>query len=218
MLFNFKKITMALASVAMIGGLAISIGRSNYQTEATFSGDTIVFLDKTSIIPSLGWWQTDSTYIHIWDGTVDIYQQMNKINNNLFSFTIASLQISRFTDDSRGFEFYVYDRSNQQNQTVFVGGSTMVTNEYNYFKITSANGGAKQTLSSLKAIDETKTSIFNLSCSSTSNEMQWALDQYGGLSSSDKTNVKTTYIVPETTTYFDRLDYLAIYHNKTRPV
>jgi len=221
MTLTIKKMTTALVTLVMIGGITLSIGtngaRSDYPLEASFSTDTTVYLDKTDIIPTLGWWSTDDTYINAYTGT-DNVTKMTKINNNIFSAVVTTAQINAFTSGAYGFEFYVYNKSAPQNMTVFVDGSYWKGTNYLYFKISSANDRSNQTMNWFEALDLSKNSISYLTCSSAGSDVQFALDRYSALTSGDQTTIKSTNVPSTSTTYFDRLDYMAVYFGKTRPI
>ncbi len=211
----FKKTTLALIGLACAAGVIFSVGmkatNSNVDVNATYGNETVrVYLDKTTTIAGLGWWETDSTFIHIWDGSTDTYQQMGKLSSTLFYYDIVGATWDLFTNDGRGVEFYVYDRGSLQNQTEFAGGFYLKSNELNYFKLNSANGSAKQTYSLLnKEVEEVRVEILSLTCSSTQSAVQTAVDHYQALRAQGKTNLNTWTVATGDVTYFQRLSYFA---------
>ncbi len=220
---TIKKISTTITTITLIGGVVFSAlinsAKEEVNLQADFSSDTTIYLDKTVTIDGLGWWKTDNTYVHIWSGS-DAYQLMDKINDDLFSYVIPSAIWSAFTNDGFGVEFYVYDMSSNQNRTEFVGGLWLKQQEHNYIRLTSANGGAKQTLvTENKEVEETKDGILSLTCSSTIVAVNAVVDQYENLRAKGKSDIQNTVIDSddENKTYFERLDYLANIVGATPP-
>ncbi len=211
----FKKASLALIGLACTAGIVFSVGLkptgTNVPVQATYNDETVrIYLDKTTTIAGLGWWKTDSTYIHIWDGVSDTYQLMTKVNDNVFYYDIVDATWDLFTESSEGVEFYVYDRSASQNQTVFTDGLYLKNNELNYFKLNSANGSAKQTYTILnKEVEEVKVEILGLSCSSTQSQVQTVVDHYNALRAQGKANLNSETVATGDVTFYQRLSYFA---------
>jgi len=218
-----KKLTKMLAAFALLVGV---FGVDDNQKETTkvdavWENEAVrVYLDKTSTIAGLGWWKTDDTFIHIWDGTINHYEKMIKVDDNLFYYEVSSDIWSKFTDATRGIEFYVYNTSSNQNQTYFTDGLYLKTNELNYFKLNSVNGSNKQSYDiKNKEVEETIEGILLLTCESTPTQVQNVVNSYNALRSIGKSNLNTWTISDEveingepviiTVTFYERLAYLA---------
>ena len=207
-----KRITKLMALVTLVGAIfSVSLKNSeNIGAQAAY-GDTnvTVYLDKTTVIAGLGWWQIDDTYIHIWTKeTGDIYTKMNKVSNTLFSISISATTWNSF-DGTEGFRFYVYDRTKAQNQTEWLNGLDMKNAENNLFITTSANGGANQTLDKKnKEVEDTISSILALTCESDSTAVQAVVSQYQSLRAQGKTNLNTRE-VDAGVTWYERLEMYA---------
>lgn len=202
-----------LATLALLTGVFgfATLKQKEVKTNAAYGNETIrVYLDKTVVIQGLGWWATDETWIHIWDGSNDHWQKMTKVNVNLFYFDVVGSMWNGFTDPSRGMEFYVYDTSKDQNMTYWMDGKYMKDNELNYIVINSANDPGKQSYDVKNyEVEQTISAIGNLDCDSTVSEVQSAVDLYNGLRAQGKTNLNTWTVAENDVTWFQRLQYFA---------
>lgn len=216
-----KKIFIFLPVVALLAGVfgVTMIKTDSTRAEAAWTNETVrIYLDKTTTIAGLSWWQTDSTYIHIWDGTTDYYELMTKVNNNLFYFDVVDSIWDNLTDNTRGMEFYVFDQSSAQNQTFFTDGPYLKTNELNYFKLDSANATAKQSfVIQNKEVEEAITAILALTCTSTKLEVDAVVTQYNSLRPLGKSNLNTWQVGTGDVTFYQRLVYIASVAGSTPP-
>lgn len=208
---------LIIGLLAVIFGLTGLTKNRTVESKAAYGNETVrVYLDKKYAIENgLGWWQTDETWIHIWDGQ-NTYKKMTKMSNYLFYYDVPGSVWTNFTDNSRGIEMYVYDRSSPQNQTDFTGGVYLKNNEYNYFIVKTANGGAKQETDKKNyEVEQVVTAIHGLSCSSMAMTVEMAVYQYNNLRPKGKTEIQTWKINgdPNEVTMYQRLVYLANYHN-----
>ena len=216
-----KKILRILPVVALLSGIfgVASTKTDSIRADAAWNDETVrIYLDKTTTIAGLGWWQTDNTYIHIWDGTTDTYELMSKLSDNVFYYDILDATWDLMIDASRGIEFYVYNRESPQNQTYFTDGLYLKTNEFNYFKLNSANESAKQSyIIQNKEVEETITSILVLNCASTPAQVQSTINMYQALRPLGKSNLNTWTVAEADVTFYQRLSYFADYNNVTMP-
>ncbi len=180
------------------------------RTDAIYNNEVVtIYLDKTTTIAGLGWWETDETYAHVWDGNTDIYQQMVKVSPTLFTYDMPADKWALFTESSRGIEFYVYNKGSDQNQTYFTDGAYLKNNELNYFILKSANEATKQSFEVKNyQVEQVISEISTLTCSSTQIQVQAVVDKYDALRALGKTNLNT-WEVDTGVTWYQRLSYLA---------
>lgn len=207
-----KKIVKMMAVLGLLSGVfgIAATSKPEVNANAVYGDSNVtVYLDKTTAIAGLSWWQTDDTFIHIWTSeTGDIYAKMTKISNTLFSYSVSSTIWSNFSG-TEGFRFYVYDRSKAQNQTVWLTGLTEKNAENNLFITTSALGAANQTLDKKnKEVEDTISSILLLTCESDSTAVQAVVNQYQALRAQGKTNLNT-WEVDAGVTWYERLEMYA---------
>jgi len=216
-----KKLTKLLAVFALLAGvLGVAANQKEItKADADWGNETVrVYLDKTVTIATLGWWQTNETWIHIWDGEIDHYQQMVEMNVNVFYYDVPGEIWQKLTDDTKGMEFYVYNTGSQQNQTEFTGGAYLKSNELNYFKLNSANSDAKQSSDKKnKEVEDTISGILSLNCDSTAAQVQDVVDAYNALRPMGKSNL-STWEVDAGVTWFGRLAMLSATSGATEPI
>ncbi|MGI6735395.1 MAG: hypothetical protein ACOX3C_04335 [Bacilli bacterium] len=141
---------------------------------------------------------------------------MTKLSNYLFYYDVPGSAWTNFINNSRGIEMYVYDRSVPQNQTVFTGGLYLKENEFNYFIVNTADGGAKQdTEKKNYEVEEVVSRIHALNCSSTTMTVEMAVIQYNNLRPKGKTEIQTWKVNGDANevTLYERLVYFANYKN-----
>ena len=207
-----KKIVKMMAVLGLLSGVfgIAATSKPEVNANAVYGDSNVtVYLDKTTAIAGLSWFQTDDTFIHIHTSeTGDIHAKMTKISNTLFSYSVSSTIWSNFSG-TEGFRFYVYDRSKAQNQTEWLYGLDMKNAENNLFITTSANGGANQTLDEKnKEVEDTISSILLLTCKSDSTAVQAVVNQYQALRAQGKTNLNTREVTAGVT-WYERLEMYA---------
>jgi hypothetical protein len=154
MLFISKKLTVALVSIACIGGFVFATGTNldsrtqDINVEAS-TGHKIVFVDKSYIrnVQYFDWWTTDDTFIGQTHTAAGI-KSWNTTKLTKISDDSDDIFYGQLNQASTEFEFFVYNTDSSQNKTTYFSGAilTNIRNDtYNYFYITSANGSAVQT-------------------------------------------------------------------------
>jgi len=215
---NFKKLFLTtLTTMTVIGAFLTSIYNSdtNSQLDASWGNETVtIYLDKTYTINSLGWWQTDETFINYTQNGNGEYntQKMTKISNTLFSWNILGSVWETITSVAQGkIEFWVYNTSGNQNIVFDTQLWFLKQNELNYFRLNSANTGDKQTYTiENKEVEEVAFEISTLVCVSNTTTVQDTVNLYNSLRTAGKTVIQTREITPGVS-HYQRLKMIAAF-------
>ncbi len=124
-----KKINRFLFTLMLFAGFVVAPPKHDapVKVEAA-AADRLIYLDKGA---NAGWWVTDDTNLHYWNGEADVHLEMDKVDDRIFTIVLPGAVL----DSGGGFRFFVFDRDKVQHQTNWNNATTIRDNGHNYFTL-----------------------------------------------------------------------------------